>query len=473
MAGGFLAGLALALAAGWADAQTNSLTPSYRVILLESTNGLGDWIWAGQTFDYQVCRLWRSFEIPLHADVSLARLRITADNGYRVFLDGREVGSGHNWRFVTEYDLTSLLQPGLHVLGVEAFNEEREAGVTVGFNVDFSDGTGFYLGSDRTWRLVPESDKGWLTRSQPDNRWKAAEIVAPMGGRPWRILKNIVVAPPLRPFALWQRGWFQIALLGLCGVIMLICLRLTARLAMQAKAQRLLQVERVRIARDIHDDLGSGLTQLILRGEVAQSDLPADSKARAEIDELCEQARSLSRAMDEIVWAVNSRRDTLRDFITHMCKYSRSLLCTTSIRCRFDIDTEIPEVAFDLPIRRNLFLAVKEALHNAVKHSGAGELYLRIHKHEQGLVVIVEDDGRGFDLTQASPERNGLTNMSQRMTEVGGACRVHGQKQGGCAVEFSVPHLQLRRPLPWVDGMWRWARRLTPGGRPKQLQQDL
>src|ERR1019366_8730924 len=109
-----------------------------------------------------------------------------------------------------------------------------------------------------------------------------------------------------------------------------------------------------------------------------------------------------SRNMDEVVWAINSRRDTLRDFATYVCKYAQAFLSSTTIRCRLDVEPELPEMVFDLPIRRNLFLAVKEALNNAAKHSRANELYLRIHRQGEGLQVIVEDNGKGIDLAQAS-----------------------------------------------------------------------
>jgi glucose-6-phosphate-specific signal transduction histidine kinase len=154
--------------------------------------------------------------------------------------------------------------------------------------------------------------------------------------------------------------------------------------------------------------------------------------------------------LDEVVWAVNSRRDTLRDFVNYVCKYALIYLDPTPIRCRLDVEPEIPPDAFDLPVRRNLFLAVKEALNNAVKHSEAGELFLRIHRNNQKLVVVVEDNGRGFDPAQAGAERNGMTNMSQRMSEVGGECSVASQPGSGCLVEFTVPLARSRR-LAWFS----------------------
>ena len=112
----------------------------------------------------------------------------------------------------------------------------------------------------------------------------------------------------------------------------------------------------------------------------------------------------------------------------------------------------MPSDAFDLPIRRNLFLAVKEAITNAAKHSEANELFLRIHRREHELSVIVEDDGKGFEPAQANLERNGMTNMSQRMSEAGGSYHVTSEPGKGCRVEFTVP-------LPRESRFFRWFKR--------------
>src|SRR5690606_1677556 len=94
--------------------------------------GVGPWIWGPVTQDKQTCRLWRSFDIPRGSEVKSANIRISVDNGYRLMLDGRQIGSGSDWRSVTEYDLGRLLKPGHHVVAVEGFNDNREAGMQFG-----------------------------------------------------------------------------------------------------------------------------------------------------------------------------------------------------------------------------------------------------------------------------------------------------------------------------------------------------
>jgi signal transduction histidine kinase len=419
----------------------------------DATNGLGSWIWAEHTSDKQICQLWKSFAIPPGAHVSGARLRITADNGYRLFLNGRELGQGTEWRALTEYDITLLLSARTHTLAVIAFNDFLQAGMIFGLRIELADGRVIQVKSDESWRIVPNGEAGWETKTHALAHWPAAEIVATWGVSPlWWSNRplDFVVVPPLQPIVIpfWHSGWFHITLASLCGIVVLICIRLMAQLIVQTKEQRLLQLERSRIARDIHDDIGTRLTKLVLQGEVAQSTLPSDSKVRGQFDMICEGLRDVLGAMDEVLWAVNPRHDTLLDFITHLCDYAQAFLQNTKIQCLLEVEPDIPAVNFDLPLRRSLLLVIKEVLGNAAKHSDASQVMLKIHRNGPRLVVVVEDNGRGFDVEQASRDRNGLRNVHQRMSEAGGECHIGSRPGSGCHVEFSIP-LTRRSPRHW------------------------
>jgi signal transduction histidine kinase len=120
------------------------------------------------------------------------------------------------------------------------------------------------------------------------------------------------------------------------------------------------------------------------------------------------------------------------------------------MRCRFDVEPDLPATPCDVGVRRNLFLAVKEALNNTLRHSEASEVFVRIHREGPWVVVGIEDDGRGFDPASADRERNGLQNMIQRAAEAGGACSVMSMPGAGCRVQFKVPVTGPRRhPLNW------------------------
>lgn len=426
--------------------------PTKESIEAELKLGIGRWIWTTNFADKQTCRLWRAFTIPATNTVRKAILRLTADNAYRVYLDGREIGQGGNWNSLTDYDVTWLVAGGAHVLAVEAFNDAYEGGLILGLTVEFTAGLPMQVVSDKSWYVVPDQVRRWTRRTYPDATWIHAQEVGVPGQYPWWLEPKggILAPPPLRPEILyfWQTGWFLGTVLTVAGVALLLSVRLATKLAVQTRAQKLLERERTLIARDIHDDLGAGLTQLVLQGEVAQMEFSTGSPARERLSQLSEKARAVSRSLEEVLWAVNSKRDTLRDFTSYLCKYAQSFLSTTAIRCRLEVQSDMPSTAFDLPVRRSLFLAVKEALNNAAKHSGATELFLHIQRERDQVIVVVADNGQGFDATLQT-DGNGLNNMQQRLDEMGGVCQIFSEPGAGCRVEFTMPLAHPIRRESW------------------------
>jgi two-component sensor histidine kinase len=417
----------------------------------EATNYLGVWIWDKVTLDKQTCRFWRRIDIPKGTPVLNAQIRIAADNAFTLFLDGRELGRGSDWRTLSVYDVTWLLPPGPHVLAVEGFNDIDKAGLILGCHASLANGQSLDVASDTSWRVASGNDSHWQTRRRAPDNWPSVTVVGALGQKPWWTEPTqFVNLPPFLPlsFHFWETGWFQISLLAACGLAGLTSLYLMTQLAAQSKAHRLLRLERARIARDIHDDLGTRLTQLLLIGEEAQSNLPAKSETRGQFSEICDNARNVLGAIDEVVWVVNSQRDTLIEFVIYVCKYAEAFLRSASVRGRFDIQRELPDISLDMPFRRNLLLTIKEALSNAVKHSGANEVAVCIRLQGKALIAIVEDNGRGFDMGHIDPARHGLSNMRARMNDLGGCCRVQSLPGAGCRIEFEIP-LPSTRLHPW------------------------
>ncbi len=419
---------------------------------------MGFWIWDTNVLDRQTVRFWKSFEIPAATKVLRARLRITGDNEYILYLDGRELGRDAEWRHLYEYDVTELLRPGRHVLAVEVYNSSREAGFMFGMQTGLSTGKVIKIKSDASWWIPPLSDAGWMNRSEPGDAWRHAAEEDAFGSGPWGVMDFIDIVPPMQPVIVhfWQTAWFEAVLIFACGMVSLLSFILASQVLLHRKEQQLILRERARIARDIHDDLGTRVTQLVLQGEVAQHELPTGSRTRAQLDRISEEAREALRAMDEILWAINPRRDTLQEFATFLCGHAQTFLKAASIRCALDVEPGMSTVAFDLPFRRNLLLAVKEAINNAAKHSGATEVSLSIRRQGDGLIVVVQDNGRGFDPAAANADQHGLSNMAERMRELGGRCALTSRPGGGCRIEFHVPHVQMRR-RSWWQG-WRHNR---------------
>jgi signal transduction histidine kinase len=420
--------------------------------------GIGAWIWTTNLEDKQTCRLWHSFTVPGHIPPAQAKLRITADNGYRIFLDGREIGRGGDWKYLTEYDLTWLITPGSHVLAVEAFNDALEAGVILGLRIELISGETIEVLSDPSWRVVPGEERGWQTLKAAPESWPQAKMVGFAGEQPWwQRPRTIIHAPALQPVVLhfWQSTWFLVLLLCACAVAAVVCVRLATQLAVHSRAHRLLERERARIARDIHDDLGAGLTQLTLVGELVLRDLHENGETRNQVDSLCGKARTLLGSMDEIIWTVNPKRDTVSDFAVFICQHAQEFLGSTTIRCRLDLMEDLPAIPMDLPARRNLLLAVKEAVRNAARHSHASELSLQVRLVNQELEVVVADNGRGFNLETTNGDRNGLNNMRQRLADVGGSCHIVSSPGSGCRAVFVLP---LATRHGWLGSFSHWRR---------------
>jgi signal transduction histidine kinase len=408
-------------------------------VLPEVTNGLGCWMWDKVTFNKQTVRLWHRFEIPKTNPVVRAELRIAADNAYKVWLDGQELGSGSDWRTLSIYHLEGTLNSGAHVLAVEGFNDNDQAGIILGMSLEMAKGQVMQIRSDLSWRVVPNSERGWESAFHPGADWPNSSVATNFGRQSWWDVPTSVLhireALP-KPIPVWQSREFQMGLFAGCGVFVVICLYLLIQLVSQSKAHRLVQAERDRIARDIHDDLGSKLTQLLLTGEVAQ--IESGAAAAAPLSQMCDDTRNILATIDEVVWIVDSQHDNLDDFVIYLCKHTQNFLDATGIRCRFDVPAEFPAKTLSQFMRRNLFLAIKEALNNAAKHSEATELTVRIGLTGLRLDVVVADNGCGFDAAQASQERNGLSNMKLRMAEIGGHCQLVSRPGEGCEVRFQV-----------------------------------
>lgn len=195
--------------------------------------------------------------------------------------------------------------------------------------------------------------------------------------------------------------------------------------------------ERQRIARDIHDDLGSGLTEIILLSDNLHDELPPSPGSEKMVGEISTRARALTRAMDEVVWAVNPRNDTLEGLLTYFNKFAQEYLSHAGVRCRMDLPLELPFVALSAEARHHLYLACKEALNNSVKHSGASEVWIRLQSVSENFVLSIEDNGKGFDAAQVA-RGQGLQNMRRRLEELGGRCEIHSQPGAGTRVALFI-----------------------------------
>jgi signal transduction histidine kinase len=266
--------------------------------------------------------------------------------------------------------------------------------------------------------------------------------MAASGAGDWQEAANPVILTVVPP--LWQRGWFQgllfLTVATLIAATVFAVERANSRKHIQRlQTQQALEQERRRIAQDIHDDLGASLSSLTLLGEMtALRPLPLE-ETRGRMAAMTAKARELARTIDEIIWAVNPRHDTLPSLVSYLQQFVGEYLDLTPIRGRVDVPGSLPPVLLRSQARHNLFLAVKEAIHNVAAHSGATEVWLRVQWAAPVLTLSVEDNGRGFDPAAAPGSRNGLTNMQSRLRQLGGQCTLDSQAGHGCRVRFTLP----------------------------------
>ena len=217
-------------------------------------------------------------------------------------------------------------------------------------------------------------------------------------------------ATPLRLQVLprfWERRWIQILAatvlaVGIAGSIVLQERRKLQRRWEWAEMQNAVERERMRIARDIHDDLGASLTHIALLSELAQSDFDQPKQAKSHIDEIFTTARKVARSVDEIVWAIDPKNDSLEMSLAYISKTAQDKLRTGGINCRLELPETLPVRAFSSSVRHHLYLAVCEALNNIIKHAAASEVRLRVKVDAECLMVIIADNGRGFAVPDAA-----------------------------------------------------------------------
>lgn len=242
---------------------------------------------------------------------------------------------------------------------------------------------------------------------------------------------------------LWEMVWFKVAatvisFVALCGVVVLV-LRRRHRLEVERlEQQRALESERTRIARDLHDDLGVGLTEIGLLGDLAgNSGLPEGSRQR--VQEITGRARTLAASLDEIVWAINPANDTSQSLVDYFFPYAQRLLGSASIRCRLEVIDPLPSGNLSAEDRHEFFHAYKEALNNIIQHAGATEVQISFSAAAGNLMIRVADNGRGLAPADSQQPHHGLPGMRERLLRLGGRCEITSHDGRGTTITFLLP----------------------------------
>jgi signal transduction histidine kinase len=243
----------------------------------------------------------------------------------------------------------------------------------------------------------------------------------------------------------WQTWWFKVLMLVLVIALASGAGRYLTRRKMQRKLELLkqrhaIEKERGRIAKDIHDDLGSNLTRITMLGERVEEGLANHEEVGVHVRKIVTSARHTVQSMDEIVWAVNPENDSLDSLVGYISHHAGEFFEGTGIRCRLEIPVQLPRCVLSAELRHNLFLMVKEAFNNVLKHSQASAVTVRVAATESVMEIAIEDNGRGFNLNGTMVDRkgNGLANLSRRMENLGGQLQVTTQPGRGVKLQFVV-----------------------------------
>lgn len=252
----------------------------------------------------------------------------------------------------------------------------------------------------------------------------------------------------------WQRWWVQL-LAGVCLLIAVagVALALEKRRSWQRlerlEQEKALEKERTRIAQDLHDEMGAKLCRISFLSEHARRSPNLTADVRRQISSISDSSREVLTSLDEIVWAINPKNDMLEHLASYLVHYAREYFQETGIECDMDMPARLPACPLSSQFRHHVLLAVHEAFTNVLKHSHASRARVCISCGGGGLDIVVSDNGSGFkpggngnganggqhDGTQG----NGLRNMHQRLTEIGGGCLIESVPGRGTIIRFTLP----------------------------------
>jgi signal transduction histidine kinase/ligand-binding sensor domain-containing protein len=322
------------------------------------------------------------------------------------------------------------LPPSHHNLRFEftAFNFSEPENVHFRYRLD---------NLDNDWQDAEAREAQYSRLAAGDYHFR---VEAATGDGTW----NEVEAPltiVVDPF-FWQTWTFRIGaavffVASVVGVVRYVSFRRLRRKLQLLAQQAALDKERTRIARDLHDDLGGRLTEVKQLFELALRNHASPEAMHQYLRRGLTKTQSGIQALDETVWAVNPHNDTLPYLIDYIGQSAVEFLRAADIRCRADLPPSPPERNISAEARHNLFLTVKEALNNVVRHAHASEVQLNAVVTDEALTLTIKDNGKGFERAPANSTEDGLRNMRQRMEEIGGNFSLESKPGSGTSVSLT------------------------------------
>jgi signal transduction histidine kinase len=243
---------------------------------------------------------------------------------------------------------------------------------------------------------------------------------------------DFTVLPPF-----WRSWWFEaLALATLAGVVYLLH---------SYRVAQIVNLERMRtlIATDLHDDIGSGLSQIAILSEVARARVSSDHHMPIEsLERVGILARELVDSMSDIVWSIRSEADGFDSLVSRMREFAIDLLVSQGIGFELRAPSVGEHLKLSLQARRQLLLLFKECVHNAARHSGCSKVLTTLQIEDKEILLIVVDNGKGLSAIEKPPGwagGNGIPGMRQRAESLNGSIQFDSQPGQGCTVSIRVP----------------------------------
>jgi signal transduction histidine kinase/ligand-binding sensor domain-containing protein len=385
-------------------------------------------------------RLW----IPMRKALAVVDPKILRENPEppkvtltRVLLDGRSIASYGGMTFTQHLANIKTLNAPLRLppdprrleIDFTALNFNAPENVHLQYqleNVD-NDWVEAELQRSASYSRLPAGDYKFRVRAcNADGLWNEAS--APLG---------LIVAP-----FLWQTWWFRLGALcvftsAVIGVVRYISFRRLKAELRTLGQQAVLDKERTRIARDLHDDLGCSLTHVALLLEMNEQKSAASKETNGKVQLYSPMVRQVVKSVDEIIWAISPRNDQLQYMLDYIVEFAVDFLHAAGIHPHVDLPDQVSEHVVSPEVRHNLFLVVKEALNNIARHSEASEVRFSVTNTAKQLDIVIEDNGRGFDHVPDTASADGLRNMRQRTEEIGGQFQITSKPGSGTRVSLS------------------------------------
>lgn len=206
------------------------------------------------------------------------------------------------------------------------------------------------------------------------------------------------------------------------------------------RIMQLVRLQNVRnsIATDLHDDIGSSLTNISILSELGTKNLSQPEKAQPFLQRISEEVHASSQAMDDIIWSVNSHNDSLQEALARMRRYAAELFDNSETNCHLQLDENSANKKLSMDQRRDVYLIYKEALNNIHKHARASNVWIEVTQNQNYLRLQVRDDGKGFH-TDVVTHRNGLKNLRSRVEKWNGKIKIESEESKGTFIDIKLP----------------------------------